>query len=82
MRVFADLGLVTLDTSFDPKGFKQHVEQALVDAFGRSKVERHAKCIEVEAGATTLPADVVGMPRAGSANLCACRGGRSRTGHA
>lgn len=53
-----DLGLTTIG-SFDPSGFKDHVEAAMVDAFGRSKVERSSKCIKIKNGSTTLPADVV-----------------------
>lgn len=54
----SDLGLTTLGT-FDPAGFKDHVEAAMVAAFGRSKVIRGPKCIKIKNGSTTLPADVV-----------------------
>lgn len=53
-----ELGLTTVGR-FDPSGFKDHVEAAMVDAFGRSKAERSSKCIKIKNGSTTLPADVV-----------------------
>lgn len=55
----ADLGLTTLAEPFRPTWFKDHVEAALVDAFGATRVERHDKCLTIPAGTTTLPADVV-----------------------
>lgn len=53
-----DLGLTTLGT-FDASGFKDHVEDAMVAAFGRDKVDRASKCIKITNGSTTLPVDVV-----------------------
>lgn len=54
----AELGL-TDHGSYDPKGFKDHVEAAMVEAFGRDQVERSNKAIRIHPGSTTLPADVV-----------------------
>lgn len=54
----AELGLVDRG-SYDTKGFKDHVEGALVAAFGRDQVERRNKAIRIHPGSTTLPADVV-----------------------
>ena len=54
----AELGL-TEAGSFDVKGFKDHVEAAMVAAFGREPVERRNKAIRIRPGSTTLPADVV-----------------------
>lgn len=54
----ADLGL-TERGSFDVKGFKDHVEAALIAAFGEEQVERRNKAIRIHPGSTTLPADVV-----------------------
>src|SRR5262249_7511810 len=53
-----ELGL-TDSGSYDPKGFKDHVEAAMVAAFGRAQVERRDKAIRILPGSTTLPADVV-----------------------
>lgn len=52
------LGLVDRG-SYDTKGFKDHVEAAMVAAFGASKVEPRNKAIRIHPGPTTLPADVV-----------------------
>ncbi|MDZ7733895.1 MAG: nucleotidyltransferase [Acidimicrobiia bacterium] len=57
-RTKAELGL-TDKGSFDPKGFKDHVEEAMVAAFGQKQVERRNKAIRIHPGSTTLPADVV-----------------------
>ncbi len=53
-----ELGL-TERGSFDVKGFKDHVEAAMVEAFGRDQVERRNKAVRIRPGSTTLPADVV-----------------------
>jgi hypothetical protein len=54
-----ELGFRTLDKPFDPPGYKDHIENALVKAFGRSEVIRRNNCVKVKRGPTTLPADVV-----------------------
>lgn len=53
-----ELGLVD-QGSYDTKAFKDHVEAAMVAAFGRDQVERRSRAIRIHPGSTTLPADVV-----------------------
>jgi len=53
-----DLGLVDRGR-YDSKSFKDHVEAAMVAAFGRGPIERGNKAIRIRNGPTTLPADVV-----------------------
>ncbi len=53
-----DLGLSD-GGRFNSAEYKDHVEAAMVDAFGVDKIERGDKAIRIKPGSTTLPADVV-----------------------
>lgn len=55
------LGLVEAAPSYGEavRSFKDDCVDALVDAFGPMRVERHNKCIQISEKSTTLPADVV-----------------------
>jgi hypothetical protein len=53
------LGIYPYTGSYTVAKFKDDVEQALVDQFGRSAVKRGNKAMRVREAKTTLPADVV-----------------------
>ncbi len=54
-----DLGMSPYTGPYEWRRFKDHVEQALVAAFGAQLVTRGNKAIRVEATSTALPIDVV-----------------------
>lgn len=55
----AQLGVVPAQRSVNTRQFKDDVESALVDAFGRSAVVRHNRCLTVRETTARLEADVV-----------------------
>jgi hypothetical protein len=55
----SDLGLTDGGESYNADSYKDHVEAAMIAAFGEDLVERGDKAIRIKPGPTTLPADVV-----------------------